>query len=339
MRNMSMSKPITVLSDVSVDDLLSVQDTRLLLHVDQGSARVVDWAAENHEHVERLLQANGALLIRGLKFAGSQQFGVALAALFGAELLEYVYRSTPRTQLRGNVYTATEYHPSLQIPQHNENAYGNRWAMRVGFLCAVPSEQGGATPICSSEIVYQEIPDGIRDRFERHGVMYVRNYSDIDVHWNDVFQSTERADVEQFCQANEISYEWLDGNRLRTRQINQASITHPVTGARVWFNQAHLFHVSNLDEELQKNLLTTMSEADLPRNTYYGDGSPIATADLAIIRDIYQRHAIRFDWQRNDLLLLDNMLYSHGRESFVGDRQVLVGMARSIDADSVESRP
>ena len=334
-----MSKPITGLSDVAVDDLLSVQDTRLLLQVDQGSARVVEWAAENHEHVERLLQANGALLIRGLKFAGSQQFGVALAALFGAELLEYVYRSTPRTQLRGNVYTATEYHPSLQIPQHNENAYSNRWAMRLGFLCTVPSEQGGATPICNSEIVYQEIPNGIRDRFEQHGVMYVRNYSDIDVHWNDVFQSTERDDVEQFCQANEISFEWLVGNQLRTRQINQASITHPVTGAHVWFNQAHLFHVSNLDDELQKNLLTTLSEADLPRNTYYGDGSPIATTDLALIRDIYQRHAIRFDWQRNDLLLLDNMLYSHGRESFVGDRQILVGMARSIDADSVESRP
>jgi len=334
-----MSKPITELSDVSVDDLLPVQDKRLLLQVDRGSARVVDWAAENHEHVERLLQANGALLIRGLRFAGSQQFGVALATLFGAELLEYVYRSTPRTQLRGNVYTATEYHPSLQIPQHNENAYGNRWAMRLGFLCTVPSEQGGATPICSSEIVYQEIPDGIRDRFEQHGVMYVRNYSEIDVHWNDVFQSAERDDVEQFCQANQISHEWLAGNRLRTRQINQASITHPVTGAHVWFNQAHLFHVSNLDEELQKNLLATMSEADLPRNTYYGDGSPIATSDLALIRDIYRRHAIRFDWQRNDLLLLDNMLYSHGRESFVGDRQVLVGMARSIDAASVESRP
>ena len=334
-----MTKMITDLSDVSVDDLDSIQGTRLLLHVDQGSARVAEWAAENHEHVERLLQANGALLIRGLKFAASQQFGVALATLFDAELLEYVYRSTPRTQLRGNVYTATEYHPSLQIPQHNENAYGNRWAMRLGFLCTVPSEQGGATPICNSELVYQQIPDAIRDRFERDGVMYVRNYSDIDVHWNDVFQTEKRDEVERFCQANQISHEWLEGNRLRTRQINQASIRHPVTGAQVWFNQAHLFHVSNLDEELQKNLLATVGEADLPRNTYYGDGAPIATSDLALIRSIYQRHAIRFDWQRNDLLLLDNMLYSHGRDSFVGDRQVLVGMARSIDADSVESRP
>jgi hypothetical protein len=115
-----MTKTITDLSDVSVDDLDSIQGTRLLLHVDQGSARVAEWATENHEHVKRLLQANGALLIRGLKFAGSQQFGVTLATFFGAELLEYVYRSTPRTQLRGNVYTATEYHPSLQIPQHKK---------------------------------------------------------------------------------------------------------------------------------------------------------------------------------------------------------------------------
>ena len=334
-----MNSVLEDLSTIECTDLQPVQGRPLILQVDQNGAKTLDWAAENREHIERLLQAKGALLIRGLKFVGSQQFGSVLATLFGSELLEYVYRSTPRTELRGHVYTATEYHPDLHIPQHNENAYSNRWAMRLGFLCTLPSTTGGATPICESAKVYEQIPDAIRERFERHGVLYVRNYSEIDLHWKVVFQTDDRSAVEDFCRANHLEWEWLDGDRLRTRQVNQASAVHPVTGARVWFNQAHLFHVSSLEPEIREQMLSVLPESDLPRNTYYGDGSPIEAETLQQIREVYRRNMFSFEWQRNDLLLVDNMLFSHGREPYSGNRQVLVGMARPIDADQVETRP
>ena len=326
------------LSGVGCEDLQEVQGTRLLLNVDPKGMKVTDWALHNRDHIERLLQSNGALLIRGLKFVGSQQFGAVLATLFGEELIQYTYRSTPRTELRGNVYTATEYHPDQVIPQHNENSYSNRWAMRLGFLCTIPAETGGATPICDSRKIYQQIPDAIRERFEKHGVMYVRNYSEIDIPWQEVFQSADKADVESFCRANDLEFEWLDDNHLRTRQINQASATHPVTGDTVWFNQAHLFHVTNLDPEVQQSLLTVMKEEHLPRNTYYGDGAPIAPETLQQIRDLYLKNQIAFEWQRNDLLLVDNMLYSHGRTQYSGNRQVLVGMSRLHGSDVSVSR-
>ncbi|TDR45086.1 alpha-ketoglutarate-dependent taurine dioxygenase [Tahibacter aquaticus] len=319
---------MATLANVDCADLKPVQGTRLLLDLDLQGSKVLDWAQENRAHVERLVQGNGALLIRGLKFVGSQQFGAVLSTLFGEDLMQYTYRSTPRTELRGNVYTATEYHPDQVIPQHNENSYSNRWAMRIGFLCTVPSPVGGSTPICDSRLVYREIPEAIRARFERHGVMYVRNYSEIDIPWTEVFQTTEKADVESFCIANQLSYEWLGERHLRTRQINQASAQHPVTGARVWFNQAHLFHVTNLEADVQESLLSVMKEEHLPRNTYYGNGDHIEPETLQTIRDIYDRNKIAFDWQRNDLLLLDNMLYSHGRGTYSGNRQVLVGMTR-----------
>jgi len=330
---------IADLATIDCADLQPVKGKPLVLAVDQNGTKTIDWAERNREHVERLLQANGALLIRGLKFVGSQQFGSVLSTLFGSELLQYVYRSTPRTELRGNVYTATEYHHDLHIPQHNENAYSNCWAMRLGFLCTLPAEKGGATPICDSAAVYEQIPDAVRERFEHEGVLYVRNYSEIDLHWKEVFQSDDRAVVEEFCRSNHLDYEWLDGDRLRTRQINQASAVHPVTGAKVWFNQAHLFHVSSLEPEIRDQLLSVVPESDLPRNTYYGGGAPIEPGTLQQIREIYARNQFSFEWQRNDLLLVDNMLFSHGREPYTGNRQVLVGMARAIDADRVETFP
>lgn len=334
-----MNSVIADLSAIDCTDLQPVQGTPLILTVEQNGMKAVEWATLNRPHIERLLQTNGALLIRGLKFVGSQQFGAVLSSLFGAELLQYVYRSTPRTELRGNVYTATEYHQDLSIPQHNENAYSNRWAMRIGFLCTLPSETGGSTPICDSAKVYEQIADSIRERFEREGVLYVRNYSEIDLHWSEVFQTEDRLAVEEFCKENSLNWEWLDGDRLRTKQTNQASAIHPATGSMVWFNQAHLFHVSGLQPDVRAHLLSVVPESELPRNTYYGDGSPIASETLDEIRSVYERNTISFQWQRNDLLLLDNMRFSHGRAPYSGNRQVLVGMANPVTADMIETYP
>src|SRR6266508_3910237 len=123
------------------------------------------------------ITASDLKLIRGLKVPGSTQFGKILSTLFGSELLEYTYRSTPRTRLRGNVYTATEYPAGEVIPQHNENSYSRNWPNRIGFMCILPAETGGETPIGDCRVVYNMLPKSVRDKFEQKGVMYVRNYS------------------------------------------------------------------------------------------------------------------------------------------------------------------
>lgn len=307
--------------------LTPVSGLPLLLTVETKGLNSVKWAEEHQAEIRTLIETNGAVLIRGLKVPGSTQFGKILEAVFGMELLEYTYRSTPRTELRGNIYTATEYPASEVIPQHNENSYSRRWPNRIGFMCLLPAKTGGETPIADSRIIYNILPATVRDKFEQKGVMYVRNYSQLDLPWSVVFQTTEKSDVEQFCSSNDISCEWLKNGALRTTQVNPAITVHPATGEKVWFNQAHLFHVSSLGPQVRETLLSSLGEENVPRNTYYGDGSPIESEALAAIRAAYEHTKIKFAWQRNDLLLLDNVLFSHGRESYTGQRNVLVGMA------------
>ena len=69
----------------------------ILLTVDTSGQKLLDWAEMHKDQIESLLQTRGALLLRGLKFPSSKQFGQLLTVLFGEELMGYEYRSTPRT--------------------------------------------------------------------------------------------------------------------------------------------------------------------------------------------------------------------------------------------------
>jgi len=139
----------------------------------------------------------------------------------------------------------------------------------------------------------------------------------VDLTWQNVFQTENKSDVEAFCRSAGIEAEWLDKNRLRTRQVCQAVAKHPRTGDMVWFNQAHLFHISSLKPEIRESLLSVFGERDLPRNAYYGDGTAIEDSVLDEIREAYRAEQVIFPWSQGDLLMLDNMLTAHGRSPFV----------------------
>jgi len=160
------------------------------------------------------------------------------------------------------------------------------------------------------------------------GLMYVRNYGGgLDVAWEQVFNTEDRQVVEQYCRAHAIQCEWKDDGELRTRQVCQAVACHPLTRDMVWFNQAHLFHVSNLPPEVRESLLDVVDEEDLPRNVYYGDGTPIEDALLDEVRAVLDDCTISFPWLQDDVLMLDNMLAAHARSPFTGKRKVVVAMA------------
>ncbi|BBN81581.1 hypothetical protein PA25_15660 [Pseudoalteromonas sp. A25] len=287
------------------------------------------WVKNHVDKVNQWVNDDGFAVLRGLNIVSSNQFSTILETIFGEPLSQYVYRSSPRTAMRNNIYTTTEYHCDQVILQHNENAYSNKWPMRMGFFCVVPAKSGGATPLADSREVYQNLPIALRDKFEQQGVMYVRNYGDIDLPWQEVFQTHSKHEVETYCNANGIEYEWHD-DRLQTRQKRPAVAKHPQTGEKVWFNQAHLFHASSIDGQSSELMRTSIGEERLPRNAFYGDGSAIEDDDIQTINQVYKDATFSFPWHRNDILLLDNMLFTHGRQAYTGTRKVLVGMAKIV---------
>lgn len=293
-----------------------------------GGVTLEEMGAEIQAYVERHLEQAGGILFRGFAVPDIAAFK-AFAGSFGHELLSYEFGSTPRSKVEQGVYTSTEYPAHQSIPLHNEQAYTRQWPMRIWFYCHTAAPEGGETPIADSREVYRRLDPRIRQRFIDKGLMYVRNYGNgLDVPWQQVFNTEDPAVVEAYCRSQDIAWTWKGDGELRTRQICQAVATHPRTGDIVWFNQAHLFHVSALEKNVRETLLSVVDEEDLPRHVYYGDGSPIEESILNEIRAVFDSVTIRFPWQQGDVLMLDNMLAAHGRAPFKGPRRVVVAMAQ-----------
>jgi alpha-ketoglutarate-dependent taurine dioxygenase len=298
------------------------------------------WVTANRDEVDRQLLKHGAVLFRGFDITSAVQFEHFMqAASRGA--LEYNERSSPRSRVSGNIYTSTDYPPERSIFLHNEQSYNCTFPLRIVFFCQTRSPWGGETPIADTRKVFVRIPPEIRERFFEKNYMYVRNFGDgFGLSWQTAFQTTERTVVEDYCRHNDIQFQWKDGERLRTRQVRRVAATHPRSGDIVWFNHLTFFHVSTLEPKAREALLEQFGEDDLPNHTFYGDGSSIEPWVMAKLRDAYLQEKTVFRWEQGDILMLDNMLTSHGREPYTEPRKVLVGMAENLSWNSVgEVRP
>ncbi|GLQ87912.1 TauD/TfdA family dioxygenase [Dyella flagellata] len=291
------------------------------------------WLLAHADMLQTLLHTVGGVLFRGFEVDGVDAFRAVCMRCID-ELIPYQERSTPREERGGRVYTSTAYPSEQTIALHNEFSYALNWPMRICFYAQQVAAQGGETPIADGRSVYQGIAPEVRDSFVRKGVMYVRRYGwGVDLSWQETFGTADPRVVEEYCQAHDIHYEW-DGEKLTTRQVRQAVTHHPVTGETVWFNQAHLFHASNLPVEVHESIRRVM-HGTFPREALYGDGTPIEPESLAQIRAAFEAAKVVFPWERHDVLLLDNVLINHGRNPYQGVRSILVAMGQLSQSSSV----
>jgi alpha-ketoglutarate-dependent taurine dioxygenase len=307
--------------------VIECNGTRVLALQPQDGGALDAFMPALQTRIERGMQEYGGVLLRGFDALGAAGLD-GFASRFGQTLHAYEFGSTPRSRIGKGVFSSTEYPADQWIDQHNEQSYTLRWPASIFFYCEIAAQENGATPVADSRLVYQRLDPALRRRFAERQIMYVRNFGNgLDLPWEQVFGTDDHAEVERYCRANHIDCEWLDdGEALRTRQVCQSELHHPATGEKVWFNQAHLFHVSNLPVDVREALLDAVGEDRLPRNTYFGDGAPIDPAMLDEIRAVYRDTMLSFAWQAGDLLALDNVLMSHGRAPFKGKRRVLVAM-------------
>jgi alpha-ketoglutarate-dependent taurine dioxygenase len=284
--------------------------------------------AELRDQIDERLLDVGAVLLRGLGIASAAEFHDVVSC-FGEPFAAY-HGNSPRTAVQDGVWTSTEYPAEYDISLHNELSQASRWPGRLFFCCLSAPESGGSTPVSDGRAMLAALDPAVRSRFESRGVAYLQSMHGgfgLGRSWQDTYRTEDRRTVEEYLRVADAQFSWTDEGDLRIRQVRPAVRTHPVTGERVWFNQAEQFHVSSLpDTEAQALLDLVESEVELPQSATFGDGTPIAPDELAHVREVARQNECAFPWQPGDILAIDNMLVLHGRHAYSGARRILVAM-------------
>lgn len=300
----------------------------LLVRRGDGSAAEYDFVNNNPDSLIAMARSAGGILFRGFGVDTPDAFRRAVEQVVPG-LADYRGGTSPRTKIEDGVYTSTEYPNQYEISLHNEMSYSRSSPEFIFFACITAPADRGETPIADCRNVLGRLPAGLVAEFQERRVMYQRNmfgrnspYNS----WAKAFETTDPDVVEQHCRAQDIEFEWLPNDQLRTREIRDAVIVHPVTGERVWFNQVNLWHFTNSPMAAS---MAGMSQAGLPMNAFFGDGGEFDIDMLTIVRQAYAQEKRLFRWQTGDFLMLDNRLVAHGRMPFSGPRKIVVALGSS----------
>ncbi|MFF2011447.1 TauD/TfdA family dioxygenase [Streptomyces sp. NPDC058195] len=305
----------------------------LVLEPRSADLSLVELATEYRAELRQRLLQYGGILFRGFSHSTPETFRTLITALSG-DPLEYIERTSPRHEVGDKVYTSTDYPAGQEIFLHNEQSYNSTWPQLIFFHCVTEPGSGGGTPIADCRKIFQRISEKTRRKLQERNYSYVRHFGGpLGLGWREAFQTEDRSEVEEYCRSNAISFSWGEKDELSTRQIRTVSARHPVTGDETWFNHLVFFNVQMFDPSARKAMLS-MGKDRLPNNTYYGDGEDIEPEIVEELRAAYLAEKVVVPWREGDILMLDNMLVAHGRESFKPPRQIIVGMTEPLAAKS-----
>lgn len=287
-----------------------------------------EWLTNNKSWLDQTLLKHGGILFRGFPLSTPQEFEQFITTI-EPTTIPYIEGQSQRTKVHQQIYTSTEYPADQNITLHNELSYTANPPQKIFFFCQIPPQEGGETPIADCRKVYKKIKSALRERFIDKKIRYVKNMHNgkgMGKSWQQHFETSDPEQVENYLQQKDVKFSWKENGTLVTSQIREAVLQHPESGEMCWFNQADLWHYTNLGC-IGDELVKLLGEENLPTNAYYGDGTSIQPEEMSEVRQLFWNEATVFTWQQGDVLILDNRLVAHGRKAFKGERRILVAMA------------
>jgi alpha-ketoglutarate-dependent taurine dioxygenase len=288
------------------------------------------WMKENKEKIKSKVAEDGWVLIRGLNALTATDFKENILALDMPLMEKYGdLPMAPSSDGTSGVFNVTKYPQRNGILFHNEGSHTHASPRHIFFQCSEAAPQGGETPMADSALVYREIPPEILSVFAKRGLLYRRSFiENLDVSWSQFFGTSQRHEVELICKRQNIEAHWTPQGNLVTETFRPAVISHPENGSDLFFNQILLHHPACLEPEARKALKNLSPQGLMPRDVYFGDGTPIPDEWIAEVLRANIRAAVSFHWRPGDIVIVDNLAVAHARRPYSGARRHHVILSR-----------
>lgn len=314
--------------------------------------QVLDWLDENRERILNVVSSSGGIVIRGMScLKDAVDFDEAIGRI-APEQLDYIGGTSPRTVVTRRIMTATDMPPRCSIPLHQEMAYTATPPDKIAFFCETPADRDGETTVTDMRKVLKRISPEFVEKCTQHGVQLRRVMPSPDaLHlkpgvqkpWTEVFATQDPAEAERLVALKGWRSSWTDGGVLHVWQdLLPPTRIHPVTKEEVWSNFAHFFSpVCQMTWALEDGRVDEYEElAEARKNQpemldamFFGNGEMIPDQDCLDVFRILRQSEVPLALRASDLVILDNIHYSHGRRPYSGRRRVLVSIFNQPQVD------
>ena len=291
-----------------------------------NKAVIAEWIAQHRTQIEDQLALTGAILFRGFGVVNDGDFDAFIRAF---DWPNFTYAESLSNAVRRNrtelVFTANEAPSTVSIFLHHEMAQTPVYPSKLLFFCEQAAEQGGATPICRSDILLQQLREQLPDfvaACERKGVRYSQTMpleedlaSGQGRSWKSTLSAENRQQAEGKLAHLDYDWQWQEDGSLSVTTPVLPAVRQLNDGRTVFFNQ----------------LIAAFRGWKDARNSgeksiCFGDGSAIDSSHMALAIDLADKLTFDIPWQSGDVALLDNFLVMHGRRPFQGKRTVLASL-------------
>uniref|UniRef100_A0A7S2FQQ0 NADP-dependent oxidoreductase domain-containing protein n=2 Tax=Octactis speculum TaxID=3111310 RepID=A0A7S2FQQ0_9STRA len=274
---------------------------------------------------------HGAVLLRDFPIRSPEDFADVSEAL-GLESMDMGCSAAPRKNVvRDVVFTSNEAPPSEPIPFHHEMAQCAVAPHYVLFYCETPAARGGETPILLSE----DVADFVTDRnpsfaldLQRYGVRYRRLMpeetdasSALGRSWKSTLGVLTQAEAEAKLREPDSGFShwtWRSGGTLETITDAMPGIAKdPRTGRSLFFNSIIAAYTGWVDCRNKPKESVILGDPE---------GTPMDDAIMCDVAAFMATRRVCFPWQTGDILLIDNRVAMHSRESFLPPRRTLASL-------------
>ena len=291
-----------------------------------GQEAALEWVREHRHKLLGRASEHGAILFRGFALATAEDFDRFIAAF---DLPNFPYDDSLSNAVRVNktprVFTANEAPPSATILLHHEMAQTPVYPSRLFFFCEQSAAQGGATPVCRSDVLWERLaakcPQFARN-CESKGLRYSNVMPEQDDansgmgrSWQSTLRARTREDAERRLLQLGYSWEWLPDGSLRAASPVLPAVRKLANGRTSFFNQLIAAAMGWKD-----------TRNDPSKAITFGDGAPLDRDAVMTAAQLGEELSFDIPWQNGDVALVDNFVAMHGRRSFSGTRRVLASL-------------
>ena len=290
-------------------------------------ADAVSWTNRQKTDLLNIANEHGAVLLRDFPIAGASDFDAIVSAL---ELDNFPYKKSLSNAVRINrtdrVFSANEAPSEVRIFFHHEMAQTPLYPRWIFFSCEIAADQGGATPLCRSDVLYERIKEThplFADACEGRGLRYTNVMPDDDDansgmgrSWRSTLGADSRDAAEHRLAELGYSWQWQTNGCLKSTSPPLPAVMELPDGRKVFFNQLIAAFSGWKD-----------NRNDPSKAIQHGDGTPVDPEAVLAATEMAEELAFDLEWQAGDIALIDNTIAMHARRPFQGKRKVVASLA------------